>query len=210
MTSLDQVAADAIRDGWASLRADIRILVKEAVALGWSMVPIRRGESPLGTLRVVEAANAHPHSLSAMVGAGRQPMHTDGAHHREMPDLVLLSAAGPTSTPTLLCNPGCPTEAQRTGVFKVGGGRSGFYSGVVDRAGRWRYDPGCMTPMDDEGRAAAAELATLADSAVQYHWTEPNTVLVIANRRVLHARAAARDASTRRVNRVALITGLDS
>lgn len=210
MTSLDQVAATAIRDGWVSLNADIRTLAKEAVELGWTMVPIRRGDSPLGTLRVVDAADAHPHSLSAMVGAGQQPLHTDGAHHKAMPDLVLLSAVAPTSTPTLLCVPESPTEAQRTGVFKVGGGRTGFYSGVVDRAGRWRYDPGCMAPMDDEARAAAVELAALAESAIAHNWTEPNTVLAIANRRLLHARAAAGDAPTRQVDRVALITGMDS
>lgn len=210
MTSLEEIAIEAIRSGWATVRADIRTLLQDAGGLGWKMVPIRRGEPPLRTLRVVGAANAHPRSLSSMVGAGQQPLHTDGAHHKVMPDLVLLAAAEPSSTPTLLCTPGEPTGAQRGGVFKVGGARGGFYSGAVDSTGRWRYDPGCMTPMDDDARDAAAELAALADSAVAHHWTEPNRVLVIANRRVLHARAAALDAATRRVHRAALITGLDS
>lgn len=210
MTSLEQVAVEAIQNGWATLAADIQTLLHEAGGLGWRPVPIRRGEPPLSTLRVVDAGDAHPGSLSAMVGAGQQPLHTDGAHHRVMPDLVLLAAAEPSSTPTMLCVPGGPTEAQRAGLFKVGGGRAGFYAPAADNRGRWRYDPGCMTPMDDYARVAAGELAVLAESAVAHRWTEPNRVLVIANRRVLHARAAAADGSSRRVHRAALLTGLDS
>jgi hypothetical protein len=210
MTSLEQIADEALQNGWVSLRTDIRTLLQDAKGLGWRPVPIRRGGPTVSTLRVVDAVDAHPRSLSTTVGAGQQPLHTDGAHQRVMPDLVLLAAAEPSSTPTLLSDPGEPTEAQRVGVFKVGGGRSGFYSGAVDDRDRWRYDPGCMTPMDDHARNAAAELAAMVDSAVVHHWNEPNSVLVIANRRVLHARASAADDSTRRMYRAALVTGLDS
>lgn len=210
MTSLEQIAAEAIHNGWATMRADIRALLLEASELGWKPVPIRRGEPALSTLRVVDVEDARTQSLSAMVGRARQPLHTDGAHHRLMPDLVLLSATAPSPTPTLLCAPGSPTKAQRAGIFKVGGGRAGFYAGAVDEKDRWRYDPGCMTPMDREARHAARDFAALSESAVAHHWTVPGTVLVIANRRVLHARAAAVDASTRRVHRAALISGLDN
>lgn len=206
---LAQVAQEALRKGWVAVHGDLTEMLQQAGRLGWRPVPIRRGEPALSVLRTVEAGQAHPRSLSAMVGAGEQPLHTDGAHHRQMPDLVLLAAADPSPTPTLLCAPGPPTEAQRCGVFKVGGGRDGFYSTVIDSSGLWRYDPGCMTPMDDDARRAAKELARLSDSAEAHHWTTPGTVLAIANRRVLHARAAAVDASTRRVHRAALITGLD-
>ncbi|MBT2495615.1 TauD/TfdA family dioxygenase [Microbacterium sp. ISL-59] len=209
MTSLEQTAAEAIQDGWAVLRTDIRTLLLEATGLGWRPVPIRRGEPALSTLRVVDAEDAHVQSLSAMVGRDRQPLHTDGAHHRVMPDIVLLAAVAPSPTPTLLRALGVPTESQRAGVFKVGGGRDAFYSSAIDTAGRWRYDPGCMTPMDDDARHAAAEFAALTESAFAHYWTEPGNVLVIANRRALHARAAASDASTRRVHRAALISGLD-
>lgn len=210
MTTLQQAADEAIRNGWTTCQADIRELLRQSQQLGWRPVPIRRGEPALSTLQVLDSGDAHPQSLSAKFGAGPQPLHTDGAHHRAMPDIVLLAAAEPSSTPTLISDPGKPTDAQRVGVFKVGGGRSGFYAPAVDARERWRYDPGCMTAMDDDARQAASELAALRDSAHAHHWTDPSTVLVIANRRVLHARASAADAQTRRVQRVALITGWDN
>lgn len=184
-------------------------MLEEALKLGWQAVPIRRGDAALGTLRVVRAEEAPEHSLSAMVGHGEQPLHTDGAHHRMMPDVVLLAAAEPSATPTLLCDPGAPTEAQRIGVFKVGGGSRAFYASAVDTHGMWRYDPGCMTPMDDYAREVTREVAALAQKSVEHHWHEPQTVLVISNRRVLHARAAANDPRTRRVHRVALISRME-
>ncbi|WP_396667942.1 hypothetical protein [Microbacterium sp. R86528] len=111
MISLEESAVEAIQNDWATLRADIRTLLQDASALGWRPVPIRRGESVLSTLPVVDADEAHPQSLSAVVGAGQQPLHTDGAHHKVMPDLVLLAAVEPSSTPTLLCAPGDATDA---------------------------------------------------------------------------------------------------
>ena len=209
MTRLEDLAREAMQRGWTTTRADVASLLRTARSMGWELVPVRRGEPGLGVLRVVDSKDAHPRSLSALVGAGKQPLHTDGAHHRRMPDIVLLSALEPTPTPTLLCSPGTPTAAQRTGVFKVGEGRSSFYAHAVDDDGRWRYDPGCMTPMDDDARIAAAQFAALESSAIHHMWIEPQSVLVIANRRALHARASATDASTRRVQRAALISGMD-
>lgn len=210
MTELEAVARRAIERGWTSTRGDIETMLRQALQLGWQAVPIRKGDSAVGTLRAVRAEDAHEHSLSALVGHGEQPLHTDGAHHRLMPDIVLLSAVEPSATPTLLCDPGAPTEAQRAGVFKVGGGSRAFFASAVDTDGMWRYDPGCMTPMDEYAREVSREVATLAQNSVEHHWHVPQTVLVIANRRVLHARAAVRDPQTRRVHRVALVSRLES
>lgn len=209
MTSLEAVAREALNAGWVSMRGDLPVMLEEAKLLGWDAIPIRKGESVFGTLKVVRAEHAHKNSLSAMVGHGSQPLHTDGAHHRLMPDIVMLAAAQPSATPTLLCDPGPPSEAQRAGVFKVGGGSRAFYASAADARGRWRYDPGCMTPMDDQARQASHELDALLERTTEHHWQHPHTILVIANRRVLHARAAATDYQTRRVNRVALNSRLD-
>lgn len=191
------------------MRADMPSLLQDARDLMWKPVPIRRGDSALSVLHVVRPENAHQDSLSAMVGDGQQPLHTDGAHHREMPDIVLLAAQEPTSTPTLLCNPGYPTDAQRAGTFRVGRGREAFYANAVDDVGRWRYDPGCMTPMDDDARRASLDFDELRTRAVRHEWAQPGTVLVIANRRTLHARASAVDSHSRRMYRSALISRLD-
>lgn len=209
MTHLEELSRKALDRGWASDVSDLAQLLDDARRLGWSPVPIRAGEPAVSTLRVVDRANAHRNSLSAMVGTGAQPLHTDGAHLRRMPDIVVLSAAAPTTTPTMIYRPGVPTLAQRSGVFRVGGGRGAFYAGAVDSVGRWRYDPGCMTPTDAEAREAATQFRVMSDAAERHEWSRPGEVLVIANRRVLHARAAATDADSRRVHRVALRTGWD-
>lgn len=206
MTLLERLVADAMAAGWASATGSISALLTEATALGWTPSPIRRGEAALGTLSVVTKAEAHAKSLSAMVGHGQQPLHTDGAHHSRMPDLVLLSAVDPSPTPTLLCRPGPPTEAQRQGVFKVGGGPRAFYASAIDAAGRWRYDPGCMAPADEFAAQAALEIESLAAQATAFQWRHSSTVLAIANRHALHARAAAKDPDSRRMHRVALIS----
>lgn len=209
MTHLEELARSALEQGWVSDFADLTQLMNDARRLGWRPVPIRAGEPAVSTLRVVDRTHAHRNSLSALVGTGAQPLHTDGAHHLRMPDIVIISAVAPTTTPTMLCRPGAPTLAQRSGVFRVGGGRGAFYAGAVDEAGRWRYDPGCMTPTDAEAREAATQFNVMSHSAEKHDWSQRGEVLVIANRYVLHARAAATDADSRRVHRVALITGWD-
>lgn len=210
MSALLDLASEASANGWASGSGEIGVLFAAARAAGWRTVPIRSGESEITTLRPVPAEQAHPNSLSAMVGLGRQPFHTDGAHLRRMPDIVILASETPSDTPTLLCDPTPPTDAQLQGVFRVAGGRDTFYATAVNADGTWRYDPGCMTPADEHARRAADDFENLVSKTVRHEWTEPNTLLVIANRRILHARAEAVDSATRRVHRVAFITGLET
>lgn len=210
MTSLIHLATDALANGWAVSSGSIQDVVAEARVLGWRSSPVRRGAPDVATLRPVSVQDAHPRSLSAMVGLDQQPFHTDGAHIRQMPDIVVLAAVGRSETPTLLVDPGIPTEHQLQGVFKVSDGRTAFYATAADAENRWRYDPGCMTPADDQARIAAQELEGLAALACRHEWSETNMVLVIANRRVLHARAAATDPATRKVQRAAFVTGLES
>lgn len=205
-----QLATDALANGWAVSSGSIEEVVAEARVLSWRPSPVRRGAPDVATLRPMSVQDAHPRSLSAKVGLEQQPFHTDGAHFRQMPDIVVLGAVGASETPTLLAAPGNPTEHQLQGVFKVSDGRGAFYATAVDAENRWRYDPGCMTPADDQARIAAQELERLETRAFRHEWSGTNMVLVIANRRVLHARAAATDPATRKVQRAAFVTGLDS
>lgn len=210
MTTLLKLASDALATGWAVSTGTIEDVVAEARTLGWQPVPIRHGEPTVAILRPTRAIDARPRSLSAMVGLGRQPFHTDGAHLRRMPDVVVLAAGVVSPTPTLVVDPGTPTEPQLHGVFKVSAGRDTFYSAAADSKGKWRYDPGCMKPADERAHAAVRDFDRLTSRAVRHEWSQPDLVLVIANRRVLHARAAVEDPETREVHRVAFISGLDS
>lgn len=210
MTRLRDLAAVALRDGWVTAEGVIEDAIEDAKAAGWVPVPIRRGEPAVTTLRPLSAEQAHPRSLSAIAGLGQQPFHTDGAHLRQMPDIVVLATEAASPTPTLLVDPGPATASQRQGVFRVSTGRDAFYASAVDADGRWRYDPGCMTPADQRAATAVEEIGRMSARAVRHEWRSSSTVLVLANRRILHARATAVDAATRRVHRVAFATGLDS
>ncbi|WP_395928550.1 TauD/TfdA family dioxygenase [Arthrobacter sp. RT-1] len=76
----------------------------------------------------------------------------------------------------------------RHGVFVVGSGPWAFLSSVWDGE-RLRYDPVIMEPGDARARTAAAYLNSMQAAATAFRWEEPNTILVIDNRRVLHGRA---------------------
>lgn len=131
-----------------------------------------------------------------MTGHGAQPLHTDGAHLEQPPDVVLLFANEPTLVPTLLWRmdwsrmDGPLIDALRHGLFTVDDGRTQFLSPAA-LGGRLRFDPGCMTPADTRATRAAEHFAAAQASATPFHWDETGKVLAIDNRRVLHARADA-------------------
>jgi alpha-ketoglutarate-dependent taurine dioxygenase len=47
-----------------------------------------------------------------------------------------------------------------------------------------------MTPADERAHDAVRHFESLTSSAYRHQWTAPGQVLVISNRRALHARAA--------------------
>ena len=187
----------AQRDGWIAATGDIETIRRQAAAHGWSEIPIRRGDQPVSVLKPVQPDSAHPRSLSAQYGLGDQPLHTDGAHMARPPDIVVLVVSGPSQTPTRLWaydrmtrrREDPPRTAFSHGMFLVHTGRDSFYAPVL-AGGRWRYDPGCMTPCDARARQVDDYLAAQLASAWTWQWTQAGQLLVIDNRSVLHARAA--------------------
>src|SRR4051794_21987068 len=127
-TWLDSLAKTAARDGWAAGRATMAELLTAAAVLGWTPVPGRRGSSPVTTLRPTDPKDANPRSLSAQYGRGAQPLHTDGAHLAQPPDVVILTCTGTSDTPTRLW----PRDVEHrfyppahvvNGVFLISNGR---------------------------------------------------------------------------------------
>ncbi|WP_236825533.1 MULTISPECIES: TauD/TfdA family dioxygenase [unclassified Blastococcus] len=93
----------------------------------------------------------------------------------------------------------------RAGLFMVSSGKERFLAAARDAEG-WRYDPGCMSPCDQRAREAVGYFESVAANAYSHHWTEPDQVLVIDNRRALHARAAVSAADgDRALTRVAYL-----
>lgn len=193
----------AVAHGWWRGNLDFLALLEHAQMHGLIEAPNRRGAAGPDLLRPTQAAGAHPNSLSARVGFGAQPLHTDGAHHRQPPRFIVLSATAPSETSTLVWQPPATADWDallRHGLFTVSGGHTRFLS--TARSKRYlRYDPGCMTAADSVARQLQARLRAAALDAVECRWTDSHTVLVIDNWCTLHARTAARMPAEPRVMR---------
>lgn len=185
----------ARQEGWAPSRRQLSELLAEAIAEGVEVSPTRAGEGPIGMLRAVESSAAHPQSLSAIYGLGRLPLHTDGAHQRRPPSVVILEADGARlgdATLVWIADHATATSAVKTalrqGVFTVGRGRSAFLAHALDTDGRVRFDPGCMRPADDLARRAAMWFDRMRDEATPFCWAREARCVVIDNTRCLHGR----------------------
>jgi hypothetical protein len=184
-------------------------LIQEARLSQYRLVRDRPSGPDISLLEPRTVEEAHERSLSASYGVGAQPLHTDGAHHSDPPDYVLLSSDAVSMVPTLLWRFRPDVDARalihdlRHGLFTVRAGRSTFLATAFE-AGHIRYDPGCMEPADARAQRVAAFFATKLESAVAFSWVKPGLVLAVSNRHVLHARADASDESERTLRRVAL------
>lgn len=161
-------------------------------------------------LRARRTDDSYPRSLSAKYGLGPFPLHTDGAHLRTPPDIVLLAATGPVSGMTLLLPIGSGPLAPPhdddlvRGVFRIGGRGSTFYASALDKDGAVRFDPVCMVPIDPVARTAASWLRSAIRWAEPYSWDDPTRTLVIDNRRCLHGRTSVDGNSQRLLRRLML------
>ncbi|MCP8711797.1 TauD/TfdA family dioxygenase [Streptomyces sp. AC04842] len=204
---LEPLISEAKKTGWASGLGSLNTVRLEAAGLSLTEVPNRRGEPPVTTLRPLGREEARKNSLSARFGKGEQPLHNDGAHMEHPPDFVVLGGETTSGTPTRLWinkygGAFCwPPQYVLHGIFLVQNGRDSFYSPAF-ADGRYRYDPGCMIPCDARAREAVKFFEGAADSAVEHHWDAPGKLLVIDNRRTLHARASAADDPDRAIQRV--------
>jgi len=209
MTSrLEDLAAQALKTGWASGSGSLALLRLSAQSLGWSEVTFRSTDPPVTSLRPLDSGEAQPNSLSSRYGKAAQPLHTDGAHLAEPPDFVLLAAEKASKVATLLWR--CEIIHYQLpsyndllhGVFLVRNGSESFFRTAASGL-NLRYDPGCMVPCDQRSRHAASFFAAATKSMAEHHWDAPGKVLLIDNRRVLHARASAEDEPDREIQRVA-------
>jgi hypothetical protein len=200
-TMLKTLVARAGRDGWATAEGSLGQIQAEAMTLGWDEIPIRRGDPAVTTLRPLNHSDARPNSLSAKFGTGDQPFHTDGAHMLEPPDVVVLACTSTTETPTRLAKIDRFPSYLEHGIFLVSNGKDSFLSAAY-AGGRFRYDPGCMSPCDMRARSAAEFFRNLREKVAEHSWSQPGTLLVINNWRVLHARASAADDPQRELQRV--------
>ena len=199
---LEELLSESRTTGWAAAQGRLDQVQLDATMLGWTAVPVRRGGPAVATLRPLDRADAAPNSLSARYGKGAQPLHSDGAHLPKPPDIVVLTCETTSTTPTLLWNQviGAPGFV-RHGVFLISSGNDSFFTTACAH-GRLRYDPGCMLPCDARAHQTVRFFEEAATTATEYQWNEPGQVLLIDNRRVLHARSSADHEPQREIQRV--------
>jgi hypothetical protein len=211
MADLKALAVTALTKGWASGSGTVDSIRRQAAALGWVEIAPRRSDASVSVLRPTEASAAHPSSLSAVYGLGQQPLHTDGAHLHHPPDLLVLVSQHPSTTHTRLWRPppSVPWQphtlgtALRHGMFLVRHGRDSFYAPALSSV-RYRYDPACMTACDARAREAEQYFEQQLSQASAHEWSVADQVLVVDNRRALHARSAvAQDDLDRELTRIA-------
>lgn len=184
----------AVSEGrpWAALQCDFGVATAAALRLGWHKTALRPGEPDSSVLRPLSITEAHPNSLSSRYGLEAQPLHTDGAHLRRPPDVVILHNQTTSRTSTALWSPDngqdrMDEDAWRSGIFTVATGRHKFLASALDRS-VLRLDPGCMTPADERAREVLKEAQAARRNCTDFAWSRPGTTLVINNRRALHAR----------------------
>lgn len=159
-------------------------------------------------LRPMHQSEAPARSLSKIHGLGAQPLHTDGAHLKRMPDVIVLSAPSPSLTATVVWKlPASFPSSLRNGVFTVRGNDGAFLAHAFTNQ-RLRFDPGCMSPADHLATEAAAFLEGVRAEAHTHNWSQGGTLLFIDNRKTLHAREAVvddEDSASRVIARAAYV-----
>lgn len=201
--------AQATAEGWVEHPASMQETFDGLLALGAKPLEARRSSGYIMALRPVDRSEAHSQSLSARFGKGPLPLHTDGAHFSEPPDVVLIQRSSPScGADTLLftLDPALELDlssALDLGMFLVGRGRHAFLAPARAPGGCLRFDPGCMKPLDRRARAVARYFEAAASRATPYCWTSSST-LIIDNRRVLHGRTDALQAADRVLKRAML------
>lgn len=214
MATLASLASLAEQDGWASDSGSVESIRHQASALGWEEVSPRRGDPTVSILRPVSQMSAQPKSLSAIVGLGAQPLHTDGAHLPVPPDILVFSSEDTSTTPTLLWRPQVqPDRARipyiqaRHGMFLVSAGRESFFAPALEGR-RYRFDPGCMSPCDARAQEVVDYFAGSLQHAIEHDWSSSDQLLIVNNRLTLHARTALTEGDEQRsLQRIAFRTG---
>jgi len=188
-------------NGWTTVTGKPIELTTALIINGYSRAATQRGATRQ-TLKPVSKSDAPRLTMSAQVGFGAQPLHTDGAHLREPPDVIALYSAEPNNTPTYVWSAttknGTPwhPEFAQFGLFTVRNGRNSFLAAAAEGA-TVRFDPTCMSPADGYARQAAEHFSSL--KPVAHHWDEADTILLIDNRHCLHARGEVSAGDAERV-----------
>lgn len=181
--------------GFAVRGGDLHSLNYASIRQGMWKPASQKAGAVITKLRPMNQEQAPSRTLSAVHGLNAQPLHTDGAHLRKMPDVIILSASSPSPTGTTIWKLGREyPSALWNGVFTVRGNEGSFLAHAYTNQ-RLRFDPVCMSPADQLAREAKEFLEDSREDAHIHTWSAGNTLLFIDNRQALHGREAVADAA---------------
>jgi Taurine catabolism dioxygenase TauD, TfdA family len=147
----------------------------------------------------MEPSTANRSSLSAKFGTGNFPMHSDTAHWTTPARYVVLACVheGDNPAPTSLLDlqssvfDNAERETMRDGLFFVKNGKHSFYSSILSPLRSYfRYDPGCMSPINDAAHQMDGIMKSKNRFISEFIW-QAGMLLIIDNWRILHGRGAS-------------------
>jgi alpha-ketoglutarate-dependent taurine dioxygenase len=165
------------------------------------VVPDARDGRLVKTIAPSESRVASRNTLSSRYGYGAFPFHTDTAHWRTPARLLVLICVAPGGgrRPTRLIDTRqwrlAPDEAHvlANEVWVVREVATPFYCTALSTDGHFRVNFDCMSPavagQDESRRIMSSRIEASEPTAIEW---EAGCALVIDNRRMLHARGAAR------------------
>lgn len=199
--------------GWAKTAVSINTPVSLADSLHTIASALNRWtpykKTPIQRLSPKSRSEAKCRSLSGRFGLGDFPLHCDTSHWPTPCRYVVLACEHPGSAaaPTALLGVDevAMLPSQRalahSAPFIVQNGRRSFFSTVFSSTRRFtRMDPGCMTPVDENGMRIMA-LFTYANNAkaiLPILW-ERGDILAIDNWQFLHGRISSTQVGDDRV-----------
>lgn len=207
---LEGIEEKLITNGWVVTTAPgstVHTLQELVASIAWrlgSPRASRAGGDLVDHLRPTSATAAKPKSLSALYDTGSFPWHTDGAHWPVPPRYLVLACAQASvnAAATIIWDAhqslALNSEAARQANFRVCNGAHSFYATAASPLhSYYRYDPGCMSPLDSTAQRLQKEIefegASVSD---QIAWA-PGLIAVIDNWRCLHRRANAEQDTAR-------------
>lgn len=162
-------------------------------------------------------ARANPNTLSSRFGLGSFPFHTDGAHWRNPPRLVVLYCVNPGmgKRETILSNVSSArvTPAEKNTLMRevwrtTNTERSFLCQVLSEKKGnfRFRFDTACMAPRTPDHQSEEI-LLSLVDRVprINIAWAK-GTFLVVDNQRLLHARGESKSYDTDRLLKRVLLS----
>ena len=201
----DKLFSGLEASGWVRMAAATSATARGIVTELTSSMPDGQKTSKYRELRVQEAGDAPPGSMSSIVGTEAQPMHTDGAFLPEPPRYAIFHCLHPgsagRSTRIWTLDPSRPNMGLPISFSKISWivrptECRAFYCPIIDVARghqRLRYDPLCMAAIskDKHGILAIEDEIARVSLKNEIVWAHGD-LLVLDNWRCLHGRAGSK------------------